>query len=137
MDVASRAALLDIANVLRLRTGQLVMVIDLLEEVAVREQVAAADILDRPEIRRIASGPGSAPSRASALLEALRMLRFPRLKKMRQQLRAEISALRLPRAISLDLPKNLGSDEVTVSLRCEAWPTWCRYSTCSSARARD
>ena len=117
MDAASRAALLEIANAVRLRTGQLVMVIDLLEEVAVREQVAVADILDRPEIRRIARGPGSAPSRASALLEALRTLRYPRLKKMQQQLRAEVSALKLPRAISLDLPKDLGSDEVTISIR--------------------
>ena len=36
---------------------------------------------------------------------------------MREQLRTEVSALKLPRGISLDLPKELGSDEVTVSLR--------------------
>jgi hypothetical protein len=117
MDEASRAALLEIARALRLRTGQLVTAIDLLEEVAVREHLTVAEILDRPEIRRIAGGPGSAPSRAGALLEALRSLRYPRLKKMQQQLRAEVFALKLPRGISLDLPKELGSDEVTVSLR--------------------
>ena len=36
---------------------------------------------------------------------------------MQEQLRAEVSALKLPRGISIDLPKNLGSDELTVSLR--------------------
>jgi hypothetical protein len=117
MDEASRAALLEIASALRLRTGQLVTALEALDEIAVREHATIADILDRPEIRRIASGPGSAPSRASALLEALRTLRYPRLKKMQQQLRSEVSALKLPRAISLDLPKDLGSDEVTVSIR--------------------
>ncbi len=117
MDPASRVALLDIARALRLRTGQLVTALDTLDEIAVREQVLVAAVLGRPEIRRIAMGPGSAPSRASALLEALRTLRYPRLKKMQEQLRAEVSALKLPRGISIDLPKELGSDELTVSLR--------------------
>ncbi|MGA7871158.1 MAG: hypothetical protein WCA22_09695 [Candidatus Binatus sp.] len=117
MDISSRGALLHIARVLRLRTGQLVTALDTLEEIAVREHVTVAAVLDRPEIRRIAGGPGSAPSRASALLEALRTLRYPLLKKMQEQLRSEISALKLPRGISLDLPKELGSDELTVSLR--------------------
>ena len=117
MDPASRAAMLDIARTLRLRTGQLVTALDTLEEIAVREHVNVAAILDRPEIRRIANGPGSVPSRASALLEALRTLRFPLLKRMQHELRAEVSALKLPRGISIDLPKDLGSDELTVSLR--------------------
>src|ERR1035441_8069527 len=89
MDPASRAAILDIARVIRLRTGQLMSPIETLEEIAVREHVTVAGILDRPEIRRIAGGPGSAPSRASALLEALRTLRYPLLKRMQEQIRAE------------------------------------------------
>jgi hypothetical protein len=117
MDPASRTALLDIASALRLRTGQLLTALDTLEEIAVREQVSVAAILDRPEIRCIANAPGSAPSRASALLEALRALRYPLLKKMQEQLRSEVAALKLPRGISIDLPKDLGSDELTVSLR--------------------
>jgi hypothetical protein len=117
MDPPSRAALLDIARALRLRTGQLVTALDTLDEIAVREHVSVAAVLDRPEIRRIANAAGSAPSRASALLEALRTFRYPLLKKMQEQLHSEVSALKLPRGISIDLPKDLGSDEVTVSLR--------------------
>jgi hypothetical protein len=117
MDLASRGALLDIARAIRLRTGQLVTALDTLEEIAVRERNTVAAVLDRPEIRRISSGSGSAPSRASALLEALRTLRYPLLRKMQGQLRSEVSALKLPRGISIDLPKELGSDELTVSLR--------------------
>jgi hypothetical protein len=117
MDPPSRAAMLDLARALRLRTGQLVTILDTLDEIAVREHASVAAVLDRPEIRRIANGSGSAPSRASALLEALRTLRYPQLKKMQEQLRSEVSALKLPRGISIDLPKELGSDELTVSLR--------------------
>ena len=36
---------------------------------------------------------------------------------MQDELRSEVSALKLPRDISIDLPKELGSDELTVSLR--------------------
>jgi hypothetical protein len=117
MDSPSRGALLGVARALRLRTGQLVTALDTLDEIAVREQVTIAAVLDRPEIRRIANAPGSAPSRASAMLEAIRTLRYPLLKKMQEQLHTEISALKLPRGISLDLPTDLGSDELTVSLR--------------------
>jgi hypothetical protein len=117
MDPQSRAAMLDTALALRLRTGQLVTALDTLDEIAVREHVTVAAILDRVEIRRIASSAGSAPTRASALLEALRTLRYPLLKKMQEELRSEISGLKLPRGISIDLPKDLGSDELTVSLR--------------------
>ena len=117
MDPQSRAAMLDIARALRLRTGQLVTALDTLDEIAVRDQMTVAAILDQPELRRIANGSGSAPSRASALLEALRTLRYPLLQRMQDDLYAEVSALKLPRGISIDLPKDLGSDELTVSLR--------------------
>ncbi|MGD0119896.1 MAG: hypothetical protein ABSD30_17655 [Candidatus Binatus sp.] len=117
MDSPSRGAILDLARALRLRTGQLVTALDTLDEIAVREHVTIAVVLDRPEIRRIANAPGSAPSRASSLLEAIRTLRYPLLKKLQEQLHTEISALKLPRGISLDLPTDLGSDELTVSLR--------------------
>lgn len=120
MDQPSRTAMLEIAHALRFRTGQLVAALDTLEEIAVREHLSIAAILDHPEIRRISRRSGSAPSRASALLEQLRALRYPRLKKMQDELRAEVSALNLPRGISLDLPKDLGSDEVTVSLRARS-----------------
>ncbi len=109
--------MLDVARTQRLRTGQLVTALDTLDEITVRERVTAVAILDRPEIRRIANSPGPLPSRATALLEALRTLRYPRLKKMQEQLRSEVSSLKLPRGISIDLPKDLGSDELTISIR--------------------
>jgi hypothetical protein len=120
LDLRSRAALLDLARAVRLRTGQIAAALDTLEEIAVREHLAVAAVLERPEIRRLASGPGSAPSRASALLEHLRALRYPRLKELQAQLRHQVSALKLPRGISIDLPKQLASDELTVSIRARS-----------------
>ena len=117
IDEISRAELLAVVRKLRLRTGQLVSALDLLEEVAVRERITVGEVLGRDEIRRIADSSASGPARASGLIEALRQIRFPRLKRMQARLRAEVAALKLPRGISVDLPRELGSDELTVSLR--------------------
>jgi hypothetical protein len=117
MDDAARGALLALARQLGLRTGQLVSALELLEEIAVRERTSAAEVLARDEIRRISDARGSAPARASAFLDALRQIRFPRLKTMQHRLRAEIAALKLPSRISIVLPKELGSDELLISLR--------------------
>ena len=116
-DDASRGEFLALARKVRFRTGQLVTALELLEEIAVRERITVAEVLSRDEIRRVADGSGSGPARASSFIEALRKIRFPRLRAMQERLRAEVAALKLPRGISVDLPKELGSDELTVSLR--------------------
>jgi len=75
-------------------------VFDLLEEIAVREgatkvsiEVTIAAILARHEIRRILDATGSAPGRARALIDTLRAIRFPRLKRTADRLAAEIAAV--------------------------------------------
>src|ERR1700732_3720977 len=51
MDTPSRMGLLDIAERLKLRTGQLVAAIDLLDEIEIREGVSPAKILLRGEVQ--------------------------------------------------------------------------------------
>lgn len=111
-----RATLLDVAETLRLRTGQFMTAFELLEEIAVRERATIAAILARREIRRILDGTGSAPGRARELLDALRTIRFPRLRRTAERLAEEIAALGLPHGVSVVLPKELGSDEVKVEI---------------------
>src|SRR5580698_11440717 len=73
---ADRTALVQIAEALRLRTGQLVTAFELLEEIALRDRVSITAILARAEVRRILDGTGSAPGRARELIEMLRAMRF-------------------------------------------------------------
>jgi hypothetical protein len=113
---ADRTALVQIAEALRLRTGQLVTTFELLEEIALRERVSIAAILARAEVRRIPDGAGSAPDRARELIEMLRAMRFPRLRQMSDRLAAEIAALKLPGGIKVVLPKDLSSDEVKIEI---------------------
>lgn len=111
-----RAALLWIAERLRLRTGQFVTVFELLEEIALRERSTPRDILVRSEIQRILSGAGSAPERARALLDELRVLRMPRLRATSERLKREVAALGLSRGIGVMLPRDLSSDEMRIEI---------------------
>src|ERR1700757_1490899 len=65
-----RNALLEVADKLRMRTGQFVVSLGLLEEIAARDRAAIATILERAQLRRIIEGNGSAPARASAVIAA-------------------------------------------------------------------
>ncbi len=110
------SAILSVARQLRLRTGQLLSALDLLTEIAVREGQGAAAVLSRAELRPMLSGSGSRPERASALLEKLRELRYPRLTRTRAKLEAAVSAMRLPPGLSVLLPRDLASDELVIRL---------------------
>ncbi len=116
MDEPNRTALLESASALKLRTGQLVAALDLLDEIAVRESVSIAAILARPPIKRLLSARGSAPQKAHAFVDELRAMRFPRLREMTSRLEAAIAALRLPAGITVLLPRDLASDELTIQL---------------------
>ena len=117
IDQPSRARLLEIVEIVKLRTGQIATTIDLLDEIRVRDRITIAEILDRPGIQRVLKSAGSTPARASALLDELRSVRFPRMRAMQSRLDAEIAALKLPRGIAVVLPRDLGNDELTVSIR--------------------
>jgi hypothetical protein len=67
-------------------------------------------------LRAPIGGSGSRPERASAFIDKLRELRFPRLARTRTRLEAAVAALRLPRGLTVVLPKDLSSDEVMIRL---------------------
>ncbi len=116
-DTASRAALLDVARRLRMRTGQLVASIDLLDEIAARDKLTVAAILSENQIRRVLMRGGSTPDRSRALVEELRARRFPTLRAATARLNAEIATLDLPRSVTMLLPRNLASDVLTIQIR--------------------
>lgn len=109
-------ALLAVAEELHLRTGQLATLLELLEEIALRERQTIGAILAGDEVRRIVRGQGSAPGRASSLLEKLRVMRYPRLTATLNRISAEVADLGLPSNLRLLLPKDLSSDELKIQL---------------------
>ncbi len=116
MATPSRMGLLDIAERLKLRTGQLIAAIDLLDEIEIREGLTPADTFKREEIQRACTLNGSGPWRAAAFIEALRAIRFPRLRQAIDRLSSEVAALKLPAGVRIVLPKDLGSDELMLQV---------------------
>ena len=116
MATPSRMGLLDVVERLNLRTGQLIAAIDLLDEIEIREGLTPDETLKRADVQRAFALKGSGPWRATAFLDALRALRFPRLKLAMERLSSEVAALKLPPGVSVVLPKDLGSDELMIRI---------------------
>lgn len=117
LDAYSAASVLDAAARLRLRVGQLQGALEMLEEIALVDGAQVSAVLARAPLKRILEGVGPAPARARAFVDELRAMRFPRLGRALEQMKAEVAALKLPRTVALALPKDLGSDEVRIEIR--------------------
>jgi len=117
LDAYSAAAMLDAAARLRLRVGQLQGALEMLEEIALVEGTQVSAVLARAPLKRILDGAGPAPARARAFVDELRAMRFPRLGHALEQIKAVVATLKLPRTMTLALPKDLGSDELRIEIR--------------------
>jgi len=112
----SAAALLAVAEKLHLRTGQLTITLELLQEIALREHRTVAEIIASSDIRRVIDRQDSAPARASAMLAKLRTMRYPQLTATLNRINSEIAEMKLPSDLHLLLPKDLNSDEFKIEL---------------------
>ena len=120
LDADSAAAVLDAVSRLRLRVGQLQGALGMLDEIALVERTQVAAVLARAPLKRILEGVGPAPARARAFVDELRAMRFPRLGRALEQMKAEVVALELPRTVTVALPKDLGSDELRIEIRARS-----------------
>jgi hypothetical protein len=116
LDAPARSRLIEAAEQLKFRTGQFITFFALLEEIAVRERRSIAEILALPSLRRLLNSGGSGPGRARALIEEIRVLRYPVLTQTREKLVTAITALQLPPGIKVTLPRDLASDEVRIEI---------------------
>jgi hypothetical protein len=132
-----RTRLLEIAESLKMRAGQCITALSLLEEIAVRERQSIGEILNRPSLRRIASSPGSGPGRARAMLDELRSLRYPRLRRVAAQLAEELAAIKLPPAIKVVLPRDLASDEIRVEIVARGSTEMAHMLECLTAKTSE
>ncbi len=111
-----RLAMLKLAECLRMRAGQFLTAYELLDEISVRESASITSILSRTDLCRVIEGPGSAPGRARRLLDVLRAIRFPRLRRTTERLAGQVAELKFPTNIRVILPTNLQSDELRLEL---------------------
>ena len=116
LDEPGRTRLLELAETLKMRAGQCVAALGLLEEIAIRESQTIAEILDRPAFQRIVDSPGSGPGRVRLMINELRAIRYPQLNRAAKGLAERIAALKLPPGVKIALPRDLASDELRIQI---------------------
>jgi hypothetical protein len=130
-----RTQLLEIAETLKMHAGQFVTALALLEEIAVREGQNVDEILSRPSLQRLLNSVGSGPGRARVLLDELRTLRYPRLKRVSERLAAEVITINLPQGIKIVLPRDLASDAIRVEIVAHGSAEMERLLACLTAKS--
>jgi hypothetical protein len=116
LDEPGRTRLLELAEGLRMHTGQFITAFGLLEEIAVRESRPLEEVINLPSLRRTLDSPGSGPRRARLMLDELRRLRYPQLQRAGERLAEETAAIKLPPGIRIVLPRDLGSDVMRIEI---------------------
>jgi hypothetical protein len=119
-DAAGRAALLAVAERLRLGENQVRDVLEAAEDIAARRGAGIAAVLGGAEVRAVLDADLGRNEAVSALKNALRRLRYPQLSAAEARLATLIATLALPAGTKLDLPRNLEGEEVCVTLRARS-----------------
>ncbi len=110
------AALLHLAQPLQLSENQLRDIWQWLEDVAQRDQLPLAKILESPALQSVLRNPLGRAEKIKAFKSKLRELRFPQLVAAEQRARQLISALELPRHVAVELPAHLEGDSLRFSI---------------------
>ncbi len=112
---ADGAALFAVVAELRAGENHVKDILDWLEEIALRDGVGVAAILDREELKRAATDPRLGRSdRLKRLKDELRRLRFPRLARVEDEIRRRIRELKPDPRLALGVPPGLEGGAVTI-----------------------
>jgi HPt (histidine-containing phosphotransfer) domain-containing protein len=114
---ADGAALLRVAEQLRLGENQLRDVLDAVEDIAIRSRCAIGDVLAQESVAGVLQRGRGRNEAIHALKQALRRLRYPELSATEARLNDLVKTLRLPRDVRISFPENLEGEEITVTLQ--------------------
>jgi hypothetical protein len=115
-----QAALLVVAKELQLNENQLRDFLDWLEEIVTRDGIMVRDILGRVDLRHPLQAKLSRNDKVRAVKEALRKLRYPRLSRLEDDLRAAVKALDLGSRVRVSFPAALEGDEITFEIKASS-----------------
>jgi hypothetical protein len=91
--------------------------LDWLEEISVRDGSTIANLLTRDDIRRPLGSKLSRNDKLKAVKDALRKVRYPRLSRLEENLRAAVKELDLGQRVRVSFPPALEGDEVTIEIK--------------------
>ncbi len=113
---ADQASLWEVVQELQLGENHLRDFVDWYEEIVLRDGGTVADLLSKPEFRQPLNANLGRNEKLKAVKEALRRVRYPRLSRLEDDLRAAVKALDLGSRVQVSFPPSLEGDEMTVSI---------------------
>jgi hypothetical protein len=112
------AALLELAEALRMGENHFRDFLDWLEEIALRDGIAVRTVLGGEPIAKILDDPRLGRNdKLKRIKEELWRLRYPRLAEAQEQVRSRIRELKLSPQIQMSAPLNLEGGALTVQMR--------------------
>lgn len=117
-------ALLQLATELRLGENQLRGLWEWSEEIAQRDGLSLARVLQHDSVRAGLRSNVGRNDRLKLVKGALRRLRFPQLAAVEQQLAALIRELELPRNVRVTLPAFLEGESVRIEITADTDRAW-------------
>lgn len=110
-------ALWEFVQELQLGENHLHDFLDWCEEIALRDGRTIADLLSKPELRHPLDAKLGRNDKLKAVKDALRKLRYPRLSRLEEDLRAAVKALDLGRQVQVSFPPSLEGDDITIEIK--------------------
>jgi hypothetical protein len=115
------AALLELAEALRMGENHLRDFLDWLEEIALRDGIAVRTVLGGEPIAKVLDDPRLGRNdKLKRIKEELWRLRYPRLAGTEEEIRRRLRELKLSPQIRMSAPVNLEGGALTVQLRAES-----------------
>ncbi|NOT58162.1 MAG: hypothetical protein HOP18_26460 [Deltaproteobacteria bacterium] len=112
-----QGALLAMVHVLQLGENHLRDFLDWLEEITTRDGGTVRELLARADIAQPLQRALSRNDKLKAVKDAVRKIRYPRLSRLEEELRANVKALDLGSRIQLSFPPTLEGEEITVEIK--------------------
>jgi hypothetical protein len=117
---SDQAALFPTVKDLQLNENQLRDFFDWLEEITARDSNTISRVWAHPEIQRALEAKLSRNDKLKAVKATLRRIRYPRLSRLEDDLRAAIKALDLGDRIRVSFPPELEGNEVTLEMKAHS-----------------
>src|SRR5262249_27178588 len=111
-----RAALLDLADRLRLGENQFRDAFDDLVAICARRGCGIAEVLRADELRTVLARQLGRNEAVKAVKSVLRRLRYPQLTAAEQRLAALGKSLRLPAGVSIEWPHHLAGQHIPIAM---------------------
>jgi hypothetical protein len=117
---ADQAAFWELVQELQLGENHLRDFLDWCEEIVLRDGGTVVSLLSKPELRQPFEAKLGRNDKLKLVKDALRKIRYPRLSRVEENLRAAVKALDLGGRVQISFPPSLEGDDITVVIKARS-----------------